>query len=101
MSRMYATIQTQNENFLTAIAALNEERARNYFIANINTALYPVDIQLSNECPDILSLEGTYSIMKPTEVKNCIAIAAKNAEIEYYEIEFARAKIAYFALLEE
>ena len=100
MSRLYATIKTQNENFLTALAALNEERARNYFIANINTALYPVDIQLSNECPDILSLEGTYSIMKPTEVKNCIAIAAKNAEIEYYEIELERVKKEYFALLE-
>lgn len=100
MSRLYATIQTQNENFLTAIAALNEERARKYFTGNINTVLYPVDIQLSNECPDILSLEGVYSIMKPTEVKSCIAIAAKNAEIEYYEKELERVKKEYFALLE-
>ena len=100
MSRLYATIKTQNENFLTALAALKEEIAREYFTKNISTVLYPVDIQLSNECPDILSLEGTYSIMKPTEVKNCIAIAAKNAEIEYYEIELERVKKEYFALLE-
>lgn len=99
MSRLYATIQTQNENFLTAIAASDEEAAREYFTENINTTLYPVDIQLSNECPDILSLEGVYSITKPTEVKNCIAIAAKNAEIEYYEIELERVKKEYFALL--
>lgn len=58
MPKLYATIKTQNENFLTALAALNEERAREYFTKNINTVLYPVDIQLSNECPDILLLDG-------------------------------------------
>lgn len=100
MPKLYATIKTQNENFLTALAALNEERAREYFTKNINTVLYPVDIQLSNECPDILLLDGDFSIMKPSKVKNCIAIAAKNAEIEYYEMELERAKKEYFALLE-
>lgn len=100
MPKLYATIKTPNENFLTAIAALNEERAREYFTKNINTVLYPVDIQLSNECPDILLLDGDFSIMKPTKVKSCIAIAAKNAEIEYYEIELERVKKEYFALLE-
>lgn len=100
MPKLYATIKTQNENFLTALAALNEERAREYFTKNINTVLYPVDIQLSNECPDILLLDGDFSIMKPTKVKSCIAIAAKNAEIEYYEMELERAKKEYFALLE-
>ena len=100
MPKLYATIKTQNENFLTALAALNEERAREYFTKNINTVLYPVDIQLSNECPDILLLDGDFSIMKPTKVKSCIAIAAKNAEIEYYEIELERAKKEYIALLD-
>lgn len=101
MSKLYATIKTPNENFLTALAALNEERAREYFTKNINTVLYPVDIQLSNECPDILLLDGDFSIMKPTKVKSCIAIAAKNAEIEYYEIELERAKKEYCALLDD
>lgn len=100
MPKLYATIKTQNENFLTALAALDEERAREYFTKNINTVLYPVDIQLSNECPDILLLDGDFSIMKPTKVKSCIAIAAKNAEIEYYEMELERVKKEYFALLE-
>lgn len=100
MSRLYAAIKTQNENFLTATMALNEKTAREYFTENINTTLYPVDIQFSNGCPDILSLEGVYSIMNPSKVKSCIAIAAKNAEIEYYEMELERAKKEYFALLE-
>ena len=100
MSRLYATIKTQNENFLTALAALNEEGAREYFTENINTTLYPVDIQFTIGCPDILSLEGVYSIMRPSKVKSCIAIAAKNAEIEYYEIELESVKKEYFALLE-
>lgn len=100
MPKLYAVIKTQNENFLTALAALNEERAREYFTKNINTVLYPVDIQFSNECPDILLLDGDFSISKPSKVKNYIAIAAKNAEIEYYEKELERAKKEYFALLE-
>lgn len=101
MSRLYANIQTQNENFLTVIVASDEEAAREYFTENVNTTLYPVDIQFTIGCPDILSLEGVYSIMKPTEVKNCIAIAAKNAEIEYYEIELERVKKEYCALLND
>lgn len=100
MSRLYATIKTQNENFITATVVMNEETAREYFTENINTVLYPVDIQFSNECPDILLLDGDFSAMKPSKVKNCIAIAAKNAEIEYYEKELERAKKEYFALLE-
>ena len=100
MSRLYATIKTPNENFFTATVVMNEETAREYFTENINTTLYPVDIQFTIGCPDILSLEGVYSIMKPSKVKNCIAIAAKNAEIEYYEIELERVKKEYFALLE-
>lgn len=100
MSRLYATIKTQNENFLTATVVMNEETAREYFTENINTTLYPVDIQFSNECPDILLLDGDFSTMKPSKVKSCIAIAAKNAEIEYYEMELERVKKEYFALLE-
>ena len=99
MSRLYATIKTQNENFFTATVVMNEETAREYFTENINTTLYPVDIQFTIGCPDILSLEGVYSIMKPSKVKSCIAIAAKNAEIEYYEIELERVKKEYIALL--
>ena len=100
MSRLYATIKTQNENFLTATVVMNEETACEYFTENINTTLYPVDIQFSNECPDILLLDGDFSTMKPSKVKSCIAIAAKNAEIEYYEMELERVKKEYFALLE-
>ena len=100
MSRLYATIKTQNENLLTATVVMNEETAREYFTENINTTLYPVDIQFSNECPDILLLDGDFSTMKPSKVKSCIAIAAKNAEIEYYEMELERVKKEYFALLE-
>ena len=100
MSRLYATIKTQNENFFTATVVMNEETAREYFTENINTVLYPVDIQFSNECPDILLLDDDFSVMKPSKVKSCIAIAAKNAEIEYYEIELERVKKEYFALLE-
>ena len=55
MSRLYANIQTQNENFLTVIVASDEEAAREYFTENINTTLYPVDIQFTIGCPDILS----------------------------------------------
>lgn len=99
MSKLYATIKTPNENFLTATVALNEEIAREYFTKNINTVLYPVDIQFSNECPDILLLDGDFSISKPSKIKSYIAIAAKNAEIEYYEKELERAKEEYFALL--
>ena len=100
MSRLYAIIKTPNENFFTATVVMNEETAREYFTENINTTLYPVDIQFSNECPDILLLDDDFSVMKPSKVKNCIAIAAKNAEIEYYEIELERVKKEYFALLE-
>lgn len=100
MSRLYATIKTPNENFFTATVVMNEETAREYFTENINTTLYPVDIQFSNECPDILLLDGDFSISKPSKVKSCIAIAAKNAEIEYYEMELERVKKEYFALLE-
>lgn len=100
MSRLYAIIKTPNENFFTATVVMNEETAREYFTENINTVLYPVDIQFSNECPDILLLDGDFSISKPSKVKSYIAIAAKNAEIEYYEKELERAKKEYFALLE-
>lgn len=99
MPKLYAIIKTPNENFLTATMALNEETARKYFIENINTTLYPVDILFSNECPDILLLDGDFSIKKPSKIKSCIAIAAKKAEIAHYEKELERAKEEYFALL--
>lgn len=99
MSRLYATIKTQNENYITATVVMSEETAREYFTENVNTALYPVEITFSNECPDILLLNGEYTVMKPSKVKSCIAIAAKNAEIEHYEKELERAKKEYYTLL--
>lgn len=99
MSKLYAIIRTPNENFFTATVVMGEETAREYFTEKVNTALYPISIEFSNACPDILLLNGDFTVMKPSKVRSCIAIAAKNAEIAHYEKELDRAKTEYYALL--